>query len=815
MKKSLLLLIFLYGINLSGVFAQSDQSTDTIWKTIYRASAPKINDLVHTKLDVRFDIPKSIMYGKAWVTLEPHFYPTDSLTLDTKYMAIKEVAMQKGKSLKKLPYTYDSLQLHIKLDKTYQKGEKYTVYIDYIAQPEQVKLPGSAAITDAKGLYFINPKGDGKWPTQIWTQGETESNSVWMPTIDKPDQKSTEEITMTVPAKWVTLSNGTLDSQKKNPDGTRTDSWSLKLPHAPYLFFMGAGPFTIVKDSYKGMPVNYYVEPQYASVAKGIFGETPAMIGYFSKILNFPYVWPKYDQMVGREYVSGAMENTTATLHQDGAYQNARELVDGNVWEETIAHELFHHWFGDLATAESWSNLTVNESFADYAQYLWDEHRHGKDYADDKAYQEMQGYLLSNSSDKDLVRFYYPDKEAMFDAVSYNKGGRILHMLRNFVGDSAFFQSLNRYLTFNKFKAAESHHLRLAFEAVTGLDMNWFWNEWYFGAGQPNLTINYDYKDGVQTVVVNQTQKGQIFTLPVYIDLYSKGANKESHRVWLRNATDTFRFAVSQKPTLVNFDAQKVLLAVKKDNKDSAAFEHQYKYAPTYLDRREALEFFGKKDLSKLVWGLNDKYSGLRRFTINRLKMTSLKDNEDVLNKIEKIAQNDPDKLTKAAALEYLANLGQDQYKSLFEKNVHDSSYSVSGAALLGLATLEPENSYQLAKEFSKDMKGKLEEVVTGILYTSAKPSDFEMLDNLFNAAPLSQAKLTNIGTFGKYLSELKNAAQVKQGAQTLMNFRNSIPEQYRQYTDPGFKQVFDFIAQKQEEIGNTDVANFVQGLMK
>src|SRR5688500_10403169 len=189
------------------------------------------------------------------------------------------------------------------------------------------------------------------------------------------------------------------------------------------------------------------------------------------------------------------MENTTATIHQESAQQDARELIDGNNWESTIAHELFHQWFGDYVTTESWSNLTLNESFANYSEYLWQEYKYGKDAADEHNFDETNGYLQSQAEKKDLVRFYYEDKEAMFDAVSYNKGGRILHMLRNYVGDSAFFRSLNSYLTENKFGTAESHQLRIAFEKITGKDLNWFWNQWYFGSGHPKLDIKYIYDD--------------------------------------------------------------------------------------------------------------------------------------------------------------------------------------------------------------------------------------------------------------------------------------------------------------------------------
>ncbi|MFT3903132.1 MAG: M1 family metallopeptidase [Niabella sp.] len=624
-------------VGLCGAPARAqEQSKERYWTKIYRASATKINDLVHTKLDVKFDYAKSYMYGKAWITLRPHFYDTDSLTLDAKGMDIHKVALvSKNDQLVPLSFQYDGWLLRISLDKKYTREQTYTVYIDYTAKPDELEIEGSAAITDAKGLYFINPRGEDKGkPTQIWTQGETESSSVWFPTIDKPNQKTTSEITMTVPAKYVTLSNGKLVSQKKHPDGTRSDYWKMDLPHAPYLFFMGVGDYAVVKDYWKGKEVSYYVEKEYAPVAHKIFGLTPEMMTFFSNITGVEYPWVKYAQITGRDYVSGAMENTTATLHQESAQQDARSLVDGNVWESTIAHELFHHWFGDYVTAESWSNLTLNESFANYSETLWDEYKYGKDKGDAQNYADMQGYLRSRSEGKDLVRFHYADKEDMFDAVSYNKGGRILHMLRNYVGDSAFFKSLNLYLTRYKFQAAEAHQLRLAFEEVTGQDLNWFWNQWFFGSGHPVLNIDYKYDDaaGKVDVIVSQTQKGdKVFILPFAIDVYT-GEAKQRYQVWMRHQTDTFSFRYDKRPSLVNVDADKVLLAVKTDNKNLANYIHQYKFAGNYMDRREAIEYAGKhqddeRALNLLIGALNDKFEGLRTQAINRLDLK----NPDVL----------------------------------------------------------------------------------------------------------------------------------------------------------------------------------------
>ncbi len=771
------------------------------WKTVYRGEAEKVNDLVHTKLDVRFDLEKAYMYGKAWITLQPHFYPTDSLTLDAKGMDIHEVSLISGNNKKSLQYIYDSLQLHINLGRKISGGEKYNIYIEYTAKPNEYKGKGSAAISDAKGLYFINPTGEDKnKPTQIWTQGETEANSVWMPTIDKPNQKTTEEIAMTVPSKFVTLSNGLLVNQKKNADGTRTDFWKMDLPHAPYLFFMGVGDYTIIKDAYKGKEVSYYVEKEYAPFARKIFGNTPEMLKFFSEKTGVEYVWPKYAQIVGRDFVSGAMENTTATLHGEGAYQDARELVDENGWEDVIAHELFHHWFGDLVTAESWSNITVNESFADYSETLWNEYKYGKDAGDRINYNAMQSYLYGAAEDKQLVRFYYKDKEDVFDVVSYQKGGRILHMLRNYVGDEAFFASLKKYLTDNKFKTGEAQQLRLAFESVTGKDLNWFWNQWYYGKGHPVLNIDYRYNDAdkLATVIVKQMQdSGNIFKLPIAIDVYNN-TKKERYNVWLQNAVDSFSFKYENRPTLINVDAEKVILAEKTDNKTRENFIAQYTNAGKFTDRLEALIYFSKNNLHKdLGIGLTDSFFRIRRFTLSQLAEDSaaLAD-KAIITKVEDLANNDKSTLVQAEALSFLAATQNPAYASLFKSHLNDSSYSVSGAALKGFAQINSESAYDFAKKYL-NAKGVLGAAALEVIMVNGTLEDYDLLTQHYKKMRTGQSKFNQTPVFAAYLSRLENTEKIKSGIDLIVAFRNEIPEAYRNFTDKTFTEALQIIADK------------------
>jgi aminopeptidase N len=820
MKKLALLFSVLAVMQLSAQTVVDLQENTDSWKKNYRAVPDKINDLVHTKLDAKFDYAHSYLNGKVWITLKPHFYATDSLRLDAKGMNINKVELVRGGKNIPLKYEYeDSLSLNIHLDRTYQKDERYVVYIDYTAKPDEFTSQGSAAITDAKGLYFINPKGEDKdKPTQIWTQGETEANSVWIPTIDKPSQKTTQEFALTVPAKYVSLSNGKLISQKNNSDGTRTDTWVMELPHSPYLFFMGVGDYAVVKDSYKGKEVSYYVEKEYAPVARKIFGLTPEMMKFFSeKVTGVEYPWVKYSQIVGRDYVSGAMENTTATLHQESAQQDSRELLDQNSWESTIAHELFHQWFGDLVTAESWSNLTVNESFADYSQLLWLEYKYGSDEAGFENYSEMQQYLGSaGDRGKDLVRFYYNDKEDMFDLVSYQKGGRILHMLRKFVGDSAFFKSLNEYLTANKFGNGSAVKLRLAFEKVSGKDLNWFFNQWYFGSGHPTLDITHDYDAATKTarVIIKQTQAGdKLFKLPIPVDIYH-GSSKQRYMIWAENKADTFSFPVSSKPDLVNVDADKYTLAVKKEDKNLAEYVHQFNYGKQYLDRREALEFAAKNISDPAAYAMAVKGLSDLSFRIRIRAMATFgaaKLDASTLSKIESIAKTDPNMLTRAAAIDALAKLKDNNYKELFTKAAYDSSYSVAGAGLTALGAIDGDAAFRIANELSKGRsKGRLATALTSTVIKYGDESAYDFIVKKFDEMPLSQAKFQAVPALADFLVKVKDMGKFKKGVDLIVEFREAIPAGSRAQTDGFINNTLKGLAAKKETAGAKEMADYV-----
>ena len=715
MKKTLFTIIALL---LSGyTFAQ----TDTSGRSVYRATPEKKTALKHTKLKVDFNFTNQTLNGEEWLTASPYFYATDSLILDAKAMLIHKVALEQNGKQQPLSYNYKNDMLRIKLNKTYQKGETYTVYIRYTAQPEKVTDKGSRAITDAKGLYFINPNGQADKPMrQVWTQGETEGSSCWFPTIDKPNQKTTQEIEMTVPDSFVTLSNGLLKSSDKKGN-MRTDYWVMDKPHAPYLFFMGAGEFAVVKDTpWRGkVPIEYYVEKEYEPVAKQIFGNTSEMITFFSERFGYDYPWAKYAQMVVRDFVSGAMENTTAVSHAESAYQSAEALADQNYWEPIIAHELAHHWFGDLVTTESWSNLTVNESFANYSEYLWLLHKYGKDAAEyHLSNNTLQYQHRVNDFAKDLVRFGYDSREDMFDLVSYNKGGAILHMLRNYLGDEAFFAGLTDYLKTNEYGTGEAHQLRLSLEKVSGKDLNWFFNQWYFGKGNPTVNVEKTFSNGKLTLKIIQTQSEDLlFQFPLDIDIYRNG-KAERHSVWVdARKENTFTFAMKKAPELIDINPEGVVLIDEQYHKTWAEYLYQMQRAKSLKSRMQAVSAPMAPDGKDiLLAALKDPFFQVRIQALQKLASYELNAKEMAM--VEKIASSDPKNLAKSAAIWVLAtSKDKNKYVSLFEKYLETPSGAIKNAAINGIARTEPARAKSIlekgnVKDFDTDQLAGLSGVI-------------------------------------------------------------------------------------------------------
>ena len=663
----------------------------------YQATATRSMDLLHMDLDLSFDWENQQVMGKAKLRLTPYFYPQKIVALDAQDFEFGRVARIHKGQLETLSYRYDEQEIQIYLPEELTVGDTVELEINYVAFPDRNSGGGSAAISDTKGLYFIDPMDTvpGK-PTMLWTQGETQHSSKWFPTIDRPNERLTHNIWLTVPDSMVSISNGRLVRQQKLGNGLRKDHWEMNLPHAPYLVAIAVGDFVKVTASHGDLPLGYYVEKGFEKGAAKVFASTPEMISYFESRLGVPFPWQKYDQIVVRDFVSGAMENTTASIFMEELLLDEREALDSE-WDYIIAHELFHQWFGDLVTAESWSNLTLNEAFANYSEYLWNEKRYGQDQADLKLVVEKEGYFAEAEMDpKKLIRFNYADAEDLFDAHSYNKGGLVLHMLRRQLGDAAFFKGLNLYLTQHAFQAVEAHDLRLAMEQVSGQDLNGFFNQWFFAKGHPELEVEVDYSQPENLLLrfsqVQNSFEYPVFQLPITVSWY-EGEVRKTKIVQLTTAQQEVALENGYPISLVYVNEGHETVMKGNQVMSNAHYLQQFKESQLGVARFEALDSLVSREATEelvlvLPLAIQDSFAAIRERGLSLLQggdqwKETLAELEE---KIYRLAEEDPNNKVRAGALEVLTEWNPSGYRGAFTRLARDPSYLVAGAVLMGLA---------------------------------------------------------------------------------------------------------------------------------
>jgi aminopeptidase N len=753
----------------------------------YRPTYTRTTDLVHTSLKLRFDWAKQEVDGHAVIALTPYFYPQDSVVLDAR--AFQIVGIERVQSLPTtlenfgtmpglpLSYTYDSYQIRIALGKTYTRDDTLFVSIRYKARPEKAATLNFDGRPVEKGLYFINPDGKNpNKPRQLWTQGETTGGSSWFPTLETPNEKFTQDVFVTVEEKQLSVSNGLLLNQIRHPNGTRTDHWHQSLPHAPYLVALVVGDFFKASDTTAdGMEVSYYVDSTYAPYARKIFGRTPDMISFFSKLFDVPYPWEKYAQIVVKDFVSGAMENTTATILQEETHMVDRDLIDGNS-DALIAHELAHHWFGNLVTCEDWGQLPLNESFANYAEYLWEEHRSGKAAADWSGYLEALQYFAEAQTKRvDMIRYFYENPDHMFDSHSYAKGGRILHMLRNYVGDEAFFKSLSHYLKKKQFGTAELADLRLAFEEITGKDLNWFFDQWFYRPGHPELIVSHHYLPAPNrlTLRVQQVQdrtQSTLYRLPIAVEVWVKG-QKRVLPIVIDRPDQEFNFVVETAPDLVRFDSQCQLLGTVDHEKSTAEWLYQLAHTDEFLARYEALtqlssQLSESKVRDAFRKAMQDPFWKIRQEAFYRVAEYEGPGKKDFEPLIKSSVTTDPHPQVRGEALLALKSYGIEKYGGEVQKALNDSSYAVVATAISLSSESNKKNIESIIARFSEVPNEYIAAAVGDYYGDHPSPAHFTWYTNMLNRLNPSGCYAL-LQVFGKYL--IRSDAETQQKGLVLL----------------------------------------------
>jgi aminopeptidase N len=504
-------------------------------------------DIQHYTIRVSFDRPTKTVYGDTTVQLKPLRNDFNQIELDAANIRFDSVKLESNN--KDISFRTADDKIYLTLDKSYSPNETIAVQFKYSAKPR-------------KGVYFVEAQiEDGKVvrPAQIWTQGEPEEAHHWFPSYDFPDDKATSEQYITVGEGETAIGNGEPLGIVENVNGTKTFHYKMSVPHSTYLISFVVGNYVKVSNSYKNIPLGFYMYPGSEAVAQTAYAKTKDMMRVFEELTKIDFPYNKYDQTIVANFTFGGMENITATTMADTEIL----LNAPNDVEDLVSHELAHSWFGNLVTCRNWSELWLNEGFATYMEAAYREKMYGREDYLRKIREDAKEFMVGDAVNKNRHGLFNqlarPD-DSIFDVTTYQKGGAVIHTLRETVGGENFWKAINIYLTRHKFQNVETPNLQKAMEETSKMDLDWFFRQWVYGGGYPKIRAerNYDPQRKRLELIVKQTQEAnkltsEAFVFPLEIEITTASGVK-TEMLNIKNRHEKFSIKLDEEPVSIVFD---------------------------------------------------------------------------------------------------------------------------------------------------------------------------------------------------------------------------------------------------------------------
>jgi aminopeptidase N len=742
------------------------------------AEPTRVFSLDNMDLDILPDFEEKTILGTAKLTLTPFRSSQNKISLDAQFMVIHKVEMNS----KSLEFNYDGKKLSIELGKSIAKGESFEIVVEYTARPNRA---GKIDSSKSRGFYFMDSK-------TAWTDGITNSNSIWFPTIDEPNQRMTQRIAITVPKELLTVSNGVLEKQVALANSKRKDIWVLDSQHAPYLAFLAIGDYkkiTISKQT--GKPsLSYYVSPDFADVSSQVFEHTGEIISFFESQLGVEFPYQKFDQIVLKGFDRKAQGNTTIAAYFEEAYQNEGQLSDENLLETKIARSVFQQWFGDFVGPESWSNIALSTAFSTYAEYLWLEYKYGREKADLHLHDLLEEYMDSDENRNAIINKEYRDSYEVFDKVNFNKGAIVVHMLRLQIGDEDFFSSLKLYLQQNALGKTELAEFRLAVEQVTGQDFNWFFDQWFYGEEYPKIQVDVDFNILDRTFSVSVKQLTKVYQFPLEINIYESD-KIQTELVWVDTREKSMLYPYNEIPDLITVNESKSLLAEIYQTRTPSQQMFQALYAQNPIDQVEALKALKDRQEDPEVFkvfasSIESEEDIVVIYALENINLAYKTSKRSTINYIESLVDSNRSNFVRAAAVELLGKLVNPEYFNIFKRALSSDSNAILTQALTAMYYIDQDAAFEAATNLPDDTKTGIAYPLVTIYITEKNTSEMSfvasyLIDGMYLIRDKEMKKTYEEGF--DWVIKSNNTKAIK-------NLCESIVDKSMNYASYGFKGV-------------------------
>lgn len=426
------------------IFAQQTQNVD--FKTVLgQLSLNPKEKSISGLVDYQFDVLKEC----------------DTISLDAKNMEFSNVKINEKEVI------YLNTNKQIKIVFPFIKGQ-YHLTFNYTGKPKQA-------------LYFVDIENTD---VQIWTQGQGRYTSNWFPSFDDVNEKLIFNLGISYDAAYEVVSNGVLKEKTANGDKIHWQ-YQMEKPMSSYLLMLAVGKYD--KREFKSkskIPLEYYYERKDADRFEPTYRYSKRIFDFLEKEIGIKYPWQINRQIPVRDFLYAGMENTTTTLFTTRYVVDSIGFIDRN-YTNVDAHELAHHWFGDLITAESSTHHWLQEGFATYYALLAEREIYGDDYFYSKLYDTAQ--QIKFASRTDTIPVLNPKASSL---TFYEKGAWTLFVLHESIGDKAFKKAIKSYLTKYAYQNVNTQNFFDEIKKVSDFDLEKFQKTWLESTAFDTPTAN-------------------------------------------------------------------------------------------------------------------------------------------------------------------------------------------------------------------------------------------------------------------------------------------------------------------------------------
>jgi aminopeptidase N len=394
----------------------------------------------------------------------------------------------------------------------------------------------------------------------------------WLATVDHPSDKATVEWTVRTPEGYRVIANGELQEETPEPatasrPAMRLTRWRSLRPLYTGVMVIGVAPFATYELGRTACGLgelpgcvaqSVWITPDVRDYMPGPFARAGEMVALYSRLIGpFPYEKLAHVQSSTRY---GGMENASAIFYADNIFRRR------TMSEQLIAHESVHQWFGDAVTTREWPHVWLSEGFATYLAAYWAEHARGDSAMLNEVRQMRETVLQAKVSvEKPIVDEALSDLRFVLSSNVYQKAGFTLHMLRQEVGDSAFFRAIRAYYGKHRHGNALTSDFVREVEATAGRQLDWFFDQWMNRPGYAELTAGWRWESGRKALLLTISQGTRFppYRVNLAVDVTDARGRVQRVRVNVpaaRVSTIPVAITLDAAPRAVVFDADATLL---------------------------------------------------------------------------------------------------------------------------------------------------------------------------------------------------------------------------------------------------------------